>query len=175
MKIRNLSSLWECENQMTKSIATLQDLQKIDSTIQEINNPYKEIPNINEDDDSRTVICVVYVYENLYCKTMVNTKRGGFAWIYGTSFLDGSYTRHDLCIESKSKIGLMKSKYELYNYLCITSICGPCKFFVCDTNKAKKIVKFIYYGRDTHYGKITTYALLFVWFVLVLFELFGGV
>ena len=33
-------------------MATLQDLQKIDSTIQEINNPYKEIPNINEDDDS---------------------------------------------------------------------------------------------------------------------------
>ncbi len=175
MKIRNLSSLWECENQMTKSMATLQDLQKIDSTIQEINNPHKEIPNINEDDDSRTVICVVYVYNNVYCKTMMNTRRGGFAWIHGTSFLDGSYTRHDLCIESKSKIGLMKSKYELYNYLCITSICGPCKFFVCDTNKAKKIVKFIYYGRDTHYGKITTYALLFVWFVLVLFELFGGV
>ena len=145
-------------------MVTLQDLQKIDPTIQEINNPYKEIPNINEDDDSRTVICVVYVYKNLYCKTMVNTKRGGFAWIYGTSFLDNDYTGHDLCIESKSKIGLMKSKYELYNYLCITSICGPCKFFVCDTNKAKKIVKFIYYGRDTHYGEITTYALLFVWF-----------
>ena len=155
-------------------MATLQDLQKIDSTIQEINNPYKEIPNINEDDDSRTVICVVYVYENLYCKTMMNTRRGGFAWILGTSFLDDSYTRHDLCIESKSKIGLMKSEYELYN-LYNTRMCGPCKFFVCDTNKAKKIVKFIYYGRDTHYGKITTYALLFVWFVLVLFELFGGV
>ncbi len=159
---------------MTKSIATLQDLQKIDPTIQEINNPYKEIPNISEDDDSRTVICVVYVYENLYCKTMVNTKRGGFAWIYGTSFLDNDYTGHDLCIESKSKIGLMKSEYELYN-LYNTRMCGPCKFFVCGTNKAKKIVKFIYYGRDTHYGKITTYALLFVWFVLVLFELFGGV
>lgn len=41
---------------MTKSIATLQDLQKIDPTIQEINNPHKEIPNISEDDDSRTVI-----------------------------------------------------------------------------------------------------------------------
>lgn len=174
MKIRNLSSLWECENQMTKSMATLQDLQKIDSTIQEINNPHKEIPNISEDDDSRTVICVVYVYNNVYCKTMMNTRRGGFAWIHGTSFLDGSYTRHDLCIESKSKIGLMKSEYELYN-LYNTRMCGPCKFFVCDTNKAKKIVKFIYYGRDTHYGKITTYALLFVWFVLVLFELFGGV
>jgi hypothetical protein len=159
---------------MTKSMATLQDLQKIDSTIQEINNPHKEIPNINEDDDSRTVICVVYVYNNVYCKTMMNTRRGGFAWIHGTSFLDGSYTRHDLCIESKSKIGLMKSEYELYN-LYNTRMCGPCKFFVCDTNKAKKIVKFIYYGRDTHYGKITTYALLFVWFVLVLFELFGGV
>ena len=159
---------------MTKSMATLQDLQKIDSTIQEINNPHKEIPNISEDDDSRTVICVVYVYKNLYCKTMVNTKRGGFAWIYGTSFLDDDYTGHDLCIESKSKIGLMKSEYELYN-LYNTRMCGPCKFFVCDTNKAKKIVKFIYYGRDTHYGKITTYALLFVWFVLVLFELFGGV
>ena len=159
---------------MTKSMATLQDLQKIDSTIQEINNPYKEIPNISEDDDSRTVICVVYVYNNVYCKTMMNTRRGGFAWIHGTSFLDGSYTRHDLCIESKSKIGLMKSEYELYN-LYNTRMCGPCKFFVCDTNKAKKIVKFIYYGRDTHYGKITTYALLFVWFVLVLFELFGGV
>lgn len=155
-------------------MATLQDLQKIDSTIQEINNPYKEIPNINEDDDSRTVICVVYVYNNVYCKTMVNTRRGGFAWIHGTSFLDGSYTRHDLCIESKSKIGLMKSEYELYNLYNIR-VYDPCKFFVCDTNKAKKIVKFIYYGRDTHYGKITTYALLFVWFVLVLFELFGGV
>ena len=155
-------------------MATLQDLQKIDSTIQEINNPHKEIPNISEDDDSRTVICVVYVYNNVYCKTMMNTRRGGFAWIHGTSFLDGSYTRHDLCIESKSKIGLMKSEYELYN-LYNTRMCGPCKFFVCDTNKAKKIVKFIYYGRDTHYGKITTYALLFVWFVLVLFELFGGV
>jgi len=159
---------------MTKKLTTLQDLQKIDPTIQEIINPYKEIPNINEDDDSRTVICVVYVYENLYCKTMMNTKRGGFAWILGTSFLDDSYTGHDLCIESKSKIGLMKSEYELYN-LYNTRMCGPCKFFVCDTNKAKKIVKFIYYGRDTHYGKITTYALLFVWFVLVLFELFGGV
>lgn len=159
---------------MTKSMATLQDLQKIDPTIQEINNPYKEIPNINEDDDSRTVICVVYVYNNVYCKTMVNTKRGGFAWIYGTSFLDNDYTGHDLCIESKSKIGLMKSEYELYN-LYNTRMCGSCKFFVCDTNKAKKIVKFIYCGHDTHYGKITTYALLFVWFVLVLFELFGGV
>jgi len=159
MRIRNLSSLWECENQMTKSIATLQDLQKIDPTIQEINNPHKEIPNISEDDDSRTVICVVvFVYNNVYCKTMVNTKRGGFAWIYGTSFLDNDYTGHDLCIESKSKIGLMKSEYELYN-LYNTRMCGPCKFFVCDTNKAKKIVKFIYYGRDTHYGKITTYAL----------------
>lgn len=155
-------------------MATLQDLQKIDSTIQEINNPYKEIPNINEDDDSRTVICVVYVYKNLYCKTMVNTKRGGFAGIQGTSFLDNNYKGHDLCIESKSKISLMKSEYELYNS-CITSMCGPCKFFVCDTNKAREIVKFIYYGHDTHYGKITTYALLFVWFVLVLFELFGGV
>lgn len=159
---------------MTKSMATLQDLQKIDPTIQEINNPYKEIPNINEDDDSRTVICVVYVYNNVYCKTMMNTKRGGFAWIYGTSFLDNDYTGHDLCIESKSKIGLMKSEYELYN-LYNTRMCGSCKFFVCDTNKAKKIVKFIYCGHDTHYGKITTYALLFVWFVLVLFELFGGV
>ncbi len=159
---------------MTKKLTVLQDLQKIDPTIQEIGNPYKTIPNISEDDDSRTVICVVYVYKNLYCKTMVNTKRGGFAWIYGTSFLDNDYTGHDLCIESKSKIGLMKSEYELYNS-CTTSICGPCKFFVCDTNKAKKIVKFIYYGRDTHYGEIATYALLFVWCCTVLFELFGGV
>ena len=157
-------------------MATLQDLQKIDSTIQEINNPYKEIPNINEDDDSRTVICVVvFVYNNVYCKTMMNTKRGGFAWIYGTSFLDDNYTGHDLCIESKSKIGLMKSKYELYNYLCITSICGPCKFFVCDTNKAKKIVKFIYCGHDIHYFEIVVYVSLIVWFCIVLFELFGGV
>ncbi len=153
---------------------TLQELQKIDPTIQEIINPYKEIPNINEDDDSRTVICVIFVYNNIYCKVLVDTKKGGFAGIQGTSFLDNNYKGHDLCIESKSKISLMKSEYKLYNS-CITSICGPCKFFVCDTNKAKKIVKFIYYGRDTHYGKITTYALLFVWFVLVLFELFGGV
>ena len=123
---------------MTKSIATLQDLQKIDTTIQEINNPHKEIPNINENDDSRTVICVVYVYKNLYCKTMVNTKRGGFAWIYGTSFLDNDYTGHDLCIESKSKIGLMKSKYELYNYLCITSICVLVSFLYVTQIKQKK-------------------------------------
>ena len=158
---------------MTKSMATLQDLQKIDPTIQEINNPYKEIPNINEDDDSRTVICVVFVYNNVYCKTMMNTRRGGFAWISGTSFLDDNYTGHDLCIESKSKIGLMKSEYELYN-LYNTRMCGPCKFFVCDTNKAKKIVKFIYCGHDTHYFEIVVYVSLIVWFCIVLFELFGG-
>ena len=160
---------------MTKSMATLQDLQKIDSTIQEINNPYKEIPNINEDDDSKTVICVVvFVYNNVYCKTMMNTKRGGFAWIYGTSFLDNDYTGHDLCIESKSKIGLMKSEYELYN-LCNTCMCGPCKFFVCDTNKAKKIVKFIYGINVSYYKEFRFALLLFIEYAIALFVLFGGV
>jgi len=163
---------------MTKKLTTLQDLQKIDPTIQEIVNPYKEIPNINEDSDSRTVICVVFVYDNIYCKTycktMVDTKRGGFAWIYGTSFLDNNYIGYNLRIESKSKISLMKSEYKLYNS-CITSMCGPCKFFVCDTNKAREIVKFIYYGHETHYREIMVYALIFIWCCLVLFELFGGV
>ena len=157
---------------------TLQELQKIDPTIQEIVNPYKEIPNINEDSDSRTVICVVFVYDNIYCKTycktMVDTKRGGFAWIYGTSFLDNNYIGYNLRIESKSKISLMKSEYELYN-LYNTSMCGPCKFFVCDTNKAREIVKFIYYGHETHHRGIMVYALIFIWCCLVLFELFGGV
>jgi len=161
---------------MTKKLTTLQDLQKIDPTIQEIVNPYKEIPNINEDSDSRTVICVVFVCDNICCKALVDTKRGGFAWIYGTSFLDNNYTGYNLRIESKSKISLMKSKYELYNS-CIT-ICGPCKFFVCDTNKAREIVKFIYYGHETHYREIMVYALLFIWCIwccILLFELFGGV
>lgn len=163
---------------MTKSMATLQDLQKIDSTIQEIRNPYKTIPNISEDDDSRTVISIIPVFEDIYCKVMVNVQKSGFAWISGHSFLDNYQAKCDLYAESTSKIQLMKSEHKLHN-LCdtaiCTAICSPGKFFICDTNKAKKIVKFIYYGRDTHYGKITTYALLFVWFVLVLFELFGGV
>ena len=60
---------------MTKKLTTLQDLQKIDPTIQEIVNPYKEIPNINEDDDSRTVIFVVFVYNNIYCKVLVDTRK----------------------------------------------------------------------------------------------------
>jgi hypothetical protein len=158
---------------MTKKLTTLQDLQKIDPTIQEIINPYKEIPNINEDDDSRTVICVVFVYNNIYCKVLVDTKKGGFAGIQGTSFLDNNYKGHNLCIESKSKISLMKSEYELYN-LYNTSMCSPCKFFVCDTNKAREIVKFIYYGHETHYRKIMVYALIFIWCCLVLFELLGG-
>ena len=156
---------------------TLQELQKIDPTIQEIINPYKEIPNINEDSDSRAVICVVFVYNDMCCKALVDTKKGGFAWIQGTSFLDNNYKGHDLCIESKSKISLMKSEYELYNS-CITSMCGPCRFFVCDTNKAREIVKFIYYGHDTHYRETIVYVLLFIWCIwccIVLFELFGGV
>lgn len=159
------------------TIVTLQELQKIDPTIQEIINPYKEIPNINEDDDSRTVICVVFVYNDMCCKALVDTKKGGFAWIYGTSFLDNNYKGHDLCIKSKSKISLMKSEYELYN-LYNTSMCGPCKFFVCDTNKAREIVKFIYYGHEAHYHKTIVYVLLFIWCIwccIVLFELFGGV
>lgn len=160
---------------MTKSMATLQDLQKIDSTVQEINNPYKEIPNINEDDDSRTVICVHvgdHKDSKLLCDVMVNSKIIGFVWEEGKQFINNK--KHILyhgCIyyDPKSKIGLMKSTHEMY-----TTVGRNFMFFVCDTNKAKKIVKFIYCGHDTHYCEIAVYVLLIVWFCIVLFELFGG-
>ncbi|MFA5764611.1 MAG: hypothetical protein WC929_00495 [Bacilli bacterium] len=161
---------------MTKSIATLQDLQKIDPTIQEINNPHKEIPNISEDDDSRTVICVYVGNHNdnkLFCDVMVNSKIIGFIWEEGKQFINNKeHILYHGCIyhDPKSKIGLMKSTYEMYNVVDRNFM-----FFVCDTNKAEQIVKVIY-GIDVLYYEVFGFALLLlIAYAIVLFELFGGV
>lgn len=157
-------------------MATLQDLQKIDSTIQEIRNPYKTIPNISEDDDSRTVICV-YVGDHkdskLFCDVMVNSKIIGFVWEEGKQFINNKeHILYHGCIyyDPKSKIGLMKTTHESYSVVGRNFM-----FFVCDTNKAKQIIKRIYGIDKFNYKIFGLGLLLFVVYWIVLFVLFGGV
>ena len=130
------------------------DLQKIDSTIQEVVNPYKTVPNISEDDDSRTVICVYRsILDGTFrCKVLVRINReiGGFAWTDGLVFLKKEYSSCfdiELYCKPKSKIYLMKIAHKLYNEYLHQS----CIFYICDTNKANQIVRFIYHTDKTYY------------------------